>query len=95
MMQIIINSLIHSKLCFELVSIFQKQSVYGPETSAFNNPNPKDPWIPNFIAFLYEKKENNNKNLGDNEVERIIYEIENFTISPSEKWNYSCEILTF
>ena len=77
------------------IAIFQKQSVYGPETSAFNDPNPKNPWIANFIAFLYEKIENNDENLGGSEVGKIISEIENFTISPSEKWNYSCEILIF
>lgn len=77
------------------ISIFQKQSVYGPETSVFNNPNPKDPWVANFIAFLYEKIEKDSESLNGSKVENFISEIENFTISPSEKWNYSWEILSF
>lgn len=77
------------------ISIFQKQSVYGPETSAFNDPNPKNPWVPNFIAFLYQKMENADEKLSGYEVERIISEIEKFVTNPSEKWNYSCETLIF
>lgn len=77
------------------ISVFQKQSVYGPETSAFNDPNHENPWVPNFIAFLYQKMGNADEKLSGYEVERIISEIEKFVTNPSEKWNYSCEILTF
>ena len=74
------------------LSLCQKQAVYGPETSAFNNPTPEDPTIPNFIAFLYIKDWENNF-LENEDIKSIADRIETFIKMPLKKWNYSREIL--